>query len=166
MGLLMRDVKLINRDFVLARIGGEMGPHKNAEAKKTWQQRVSRFVSDVRSQLALAAVTVLDGTTGRAAYREGRFRQSGEVHRWMYDRISLAALLEEVGFADARVCGAGESRITGFDSYQLDRDETQVARKPDSLYLEAVKFTAADQSAADQSAADQSAAQRSAIRAA
>ncbi len=138
MGQLMRDPDLINRDFVRSRIGGEMGAHKNDGVRKTLSQRISRVFSDVRKQLALAAVTILDGSTGRAAYREGRFRQSGEIHRWMYDRVSLAALLHSLGFADATVCATHESRIPDFDSWELDRDGS-VARKPDSLYMEAIK---------------------------
>ena len=56
----------------------------------------------------------------------------------MYDRVSLASLLGELGFVDVRVCQAHESRIDSFDDYQLDRDGERV-RKPDSLFVEAVK---------------------------
>ena len=147
MGLMMRDPDLMNRDFVQARIGGEMGEHRNARVKKTVVQRISRAVAGVRKQLALLAVTMVDGSAGRVAYGEGRFRQSGEIHRWMYDRVSLAKLLQEVGFEQPRVCTAEESRITAFDSYQLDRDRQQVARKPDSLYMEGVKTAVEHQTA-------------------
>ncbi len=138
MGAAMRDSERINRDFIRARIGGESGDHRCASVKKTIKQRLTRIVADVRKSLALTAVSLLDGKSGRIAYREGRFRQSGEIHRWMYDRISLAQLMVEVGFEQPLVCRADESRIDRFDSYQLDRDGN-VARKPDSLYMESVK---------------------------
>jgi predicted SAM-dependent methyltransferase len=138
MGLLMREPELINRDFVQSRIGGEMGEHKNGRVKKTLMQKLTRIATGARKQLALAAVSLVDGAAGRAAYQEGRFRQSGEIHRWMYDRFSLARLLEEVGYAQATVQTASESFITGFDAYQLDRDQTRL-RKPDSLFMEAIK---------------------------
>lgn len=67
---------------------------------------------------------------------EVRFRSGGEIHRWMYDRISLGALLKSVGFAQTKVCGARESAIGGWAGYELDTDEKGAARKPDSLYME------------------------------
>jgi hypothetical protein len=65
----------------------------------------------------------------------------------MYDRISLAQLMVEVGFEKPIVCRADESRIDRFDSYQLDRAGT-VLRKPDSLYMESVKPALAEAPAA------------------
>ncbi|MGI9474228.1 MAG: class I SAM-dependent methyltransferase [Rubripirellula sp.] len=138
MGQAMWNSDLVNLEFVRSRIGGEMGEHKNGKTKKTVGQRLSKVFAGVRKQLALAAVTIIDGSTGRAAYREGRFRQSGEIHRWMYDHVSLADLLHEVGFKRAAVQSAESSRITDFDSYQLDRDDVGQVRKPDSLFMEAV----------------------------
>ena len=70
------------------------------------------------------------------AFDEGVFRQRGEVHRVMYDHFALSRILRQVGFADARVVNAVESRITGFSSYELDA-VGDVVRKPDSLFLEA-----------------------------
>jgi len=68
-----------------------------------------------------------------------RFRQTGENHRWMYDRVSLGRLLQESGFQDVRVCGAKESSIASFSDYNLDTDECGFVRKPDSLFMEALK---------------------------
>ncbi|MBF0450584.1 MAG: methyltransferase domain-containing protein [Candidatus Magnetomorum sp.] len=69
-----------------------------------------------------------------------RFRTSGEVHQWMYDRYSLSCLLRQAGFSDIHVCKATESKIADFSSYGLDTDETGNIRKPDSLFMEARKF--------------------------
>lgn len=71
--------------------------------------------------------------------RELKFRKQGEIHRWMYDRISLAGLLREAGFREIRVCAASESSIPEFSSYHLDTDESGVIRKPDSLFMEALR---------------------------
>jgi SAM-dependent methyltransferase len=65
-----------------------------------------------------------------------KFRDGGEVHKWMYDRYSLRRLLEQCGFTDARVCKADESRIPNFNTYLLDVDEHGAVRKPDSLFME------------------------------
>jgi len=78
-------------------------------------------------------------TTRRDPAVIAKFRDSGEVHKWMYDRLSLGRLLVECGFADARVCRADESRIADFNSYHLDTDENGETRKPDSLFMEAIK---------------------------
>lgn len=69
----------------------------------------------------------------------GRFRAGGEVHQWMYDRLSLRKLLTAASFIDFRICSAVESRIPDFPSYRLDASEEGKVRKPDSLFAEAVK---------------------------
>lgn len=88
-----------------------------------------------------AASLLVRSTCGRAAgeaFRESMFRAEGEVHRWMYDRFSLAALLEASGFENPRVVGFDESGIEGFADFGLDSWEGG-PRKPDSLYMEARK---------------------------
>jgi predicted SAM-dependent methyltransferase len=69
-----------------------------------------------------------------------RFRISGEVHQWMYDRYSLKCLLQKTGFSDIHVCKANESNIADFSDYCLDTDNLGNIRKPDSLFMEARKF--------------------------
>ena len=66
------------------------------------------------------------------------FRNSGEVHRWMYDRYSLSRLLTESGFINIQICQADESSIPDFNTYELDTCQGKV-RKPDSLFIEATK---------------------------
>ncbi len=83
------------------------------------------------------------------ALRIGQFRLSGEIHQWMYDRFSLGKLLEGAGFGGIRVCRANESRIPDFNRYLLDIEADGAVRKPDSLFMEAVKPDAGIHSAAD-----------------
>lgn len=68
-----------------------------------------------------------------------RFRASGEVHKWMYDRWSLRVLLENTGFHQIKVCAASESQIPDFARYGLDLNADGSVRKPDSLFMEARK---------------------------
>jgi predicted SAM-dependent methyltransferase len=68
-----------------------------------------------------------------------RFAARGERHQWMYDRVSLAELLEETGFRDPRRVAANESAIPGFTSHGLDADAAGRPHKPDSLFMEAVR---------------------------
>jgi len=67
-------------------------------------------------------------------------RKSGEVHRWMYDRVSLVLLLEEVGFSQCEVMTFDQSSIPNWDKYNLDISRHgPFPRKPDSLFVEGIK---------------------------
>ena len=72
-----------------------------------------------------------------------RFSNSGDRHKWMYDRISLGELLAASGFCEPRRVTAVESRIADFPAYELDADVEGAVHKPDSLFMEAVAPTAA-----------------------
>lgn len=92
----------------------------------------------VRKEFVRALIFSVGGSRLRAALDEGIFRQRGEVHRVMYDRIALARVVTECGFSGATVMAANESAIPAFSSYELDAVDG-VVRKPDSLFMEAVK---------------------------
>lgn len=65
-------------------------------------------------------------------------RQTGEAHRWMYDRLSIRLLLESAGFDEVAPTTFDQSAIPHWDRYQLDRNAAGTdARKPDSLFVEA-----------------------------
>lgn len=83
-----------------------------------------------------AAIFLAEPPAPRAALR---YAARGERHRWMYDRVSLADLLTEVGFHDIAVTDAIGSRIPGFAEACLDADDRGRPRKPDSLYVEGVR---------------------------
>lgn len=67
----------------------------------------------------------------------GRFRRAGEVHHWMYDRVSLRALLQEAGFIHFRCVGPTESAVPDWNAYELDTTADGAVCKPDSLFVEA-----------------------------
>ena len=69
----------------------------------------------------------------------GRFRQQGEVHQWMYDRLSLQRLLEQCGFIDIVQRNASESYLPDWSSFNLDTEQDGSIYKPDSLFMEAIK---------------------------
>ena len=125
-----------SRAFVVSRVGLE------AEATPAKQPRrpagLPHLSRRVREEAVALVAGALLGRDGRAAMKEGLFRRSGQVHLWMYDRLSLRRLLEQSGFRDPRRCAADQSRIPGFAGYDLDTLGGRV-RKPDSLFMEAVK---------------------------
>jgi len=102
-------------------------------------KKIFKRLSSVRTRAARAIVHGLLGEDDYRALSVGVFRQSGEVHRWMYDRYSLARSLNDTGFLDPHLCTATSSSIPGWRSYSLDADSEGAAHKPDSLYMEAVK---------------------------
>jgi SAM-dependent methyltransferase len=69
----------------------------------------------------------------------GRFRRSGEIHQWMYDRYSLGQLLKASGFTAPSRMGATESLIPGWSTYNLDTEPDGRLYKGDSLFMEAVR---------------------------
>ena len=67
----------------------------------------------------------------------GRFRRAGEVHHWMYDRVSLRELLVAAGSVHFRCVGPTESAVPGWSAYDLDTTADGEVCKPDSLFVEA-----------------------------
>jgi predicted SAM-dependent methyltransferase len=116
-------------DFVIERVGPEVINARKALRKTPGQSSSSHEQA--------AEKTDADGD--EAALKVGRFRLSGEVHQWMYDRYSLSELLKKAGFHDVRQCRADESLIPDFNRYGLDLEPDGSVRKPDSLFMEAVK---------------------------
>ena len=129
--------------FVAARLGDEgnvAGMSSPERQPFLWRsmRRMGLEATRMREDLVRAFAFLLLGKRGGKGVREGFFRSSGEIHQWMYDRYSLAQLLEGIGFTGAHQSRAGESGITGFAGYQLEILEGR-ERKPDSLYMEARK---------------------------
>lgn len=69
-----------------------------------------------------------------------QFRALGEIHLWMYDRISLALLMEEAGFEGVKKMTATESGIRKFSTFNLDAHPDGRTRKPDSLFMEGTRI--------------------------
>jgi len=116
------------REFVVDRLG--------EEASAGMAAVTAARESAGRNPLDPDTIFDAEPATPRAA---ARFAGSGERHRWMYDRISLASLLEETGFREVFQTEAATSRIAGFVDAGLDTDTTGCPRKPDSLYVEGVR---------------------------
>lgn len=137
-----------NKYFVSSRIGieAEKAWARNAELenknKSFWgkikYKKPHWFIDKFKIILAKHLVALIAGNQARQGFEEGLFRNSGEIHQWMYDRFSLQRLLKQSGFIDVYVCRAEESRIPDFNAYNLDVIESK-ARKPDSLFMEGVK---------------------------
>lgn len=120
-------------EFVLQRVGSEALRGREGLLKRDQSAEMS-------VPLATWAASEADKNVRAPSGREiGEFRNNGEVHKWMYDRYSLAVLLRLTGFREVKVCPAHESRIPNFTSYHLDVSANGKVRKPDSLFMEGLK---------------------------
>ena len=139
--LLNPDLK--NKDFIVSRIG--------QEARNIWKQdpdkapigtaRPNDKISCWSEKLKSGIVTALFGKDAAQAIRIGRFRLSGETHKFMYDEYSCRAALTQAGFAGAAQTTADKSMIPNYAKYGLDTVENSEVRKPDSIFVEAVRPT-------------------------
>jgi predicted SAM-dependent methyltransferase len=129
--------------FVAARMGtsvAQYGGQAKVEPATIKPARVSfaRVIYRLRLEIAQWIIYAISGRKSRDAFMEGLFRNSGEVHRWMYDRFSLGRLMSNAGFTEIQIVSPVESRIPDFARYKLDSADG-VVRKPDSLVMEGVK---------------------------
>lgn len=142
----LKNFGLKNKSFIMSRIGSEAEQYwcqeENLDKHSFWQKISSKkppwLMDNLRTILGQTLVRIIVGKEGKRAFDEGLFRNSGEIHRWMYDSFSLRRLLEKAGFKEVLACRANASRIPDFNSYALDVVEGKV-RKPDSLFMEGIK---------------------------
>ncbi|MBK8858914.1 MAG: methyltransferase domain-containing protein [Opitutaceae bacterium] len=124
-------------EWVRARIGDEFdkaaaNPEARPQPAAPGLRRKVRDWLDGRARRRLG----LD----RSEVDEARFRQTGEMHRWMYDRISLSTLLAAIGFTDVTVVQADVSRIRDWSGNGRHLDIGPAGlRRPDSLFIEALR---------------------------
>jgi predicted SAM-dependent methyltransferase len=117
------------------RLGYEISNAPMQDGKQTKKQWLTAAASDP----LFANEHLFKRRAAMTKQQIGEFRSSGEVHLWMYDAVSLEALLQKHGFQQPEVMGADGSGLPAFTSYELDTLPDGNARKPDSLYMEARK---------------------------
>jgi len=144
MGRYLMQPRLRNREFVFSRIGSEATNFLNTIKRRRsflkviTEMKLSAAITLMRRLTAQVMAGLAAGARGRRAFQTGAFRESGEVHLWMYDRYSLRRLMIRAGFANVILRSADESAIPNFNSYELDIVNGHI-RKPDSLFMEGSK---------------------------
>lgn len=117
----------VDQAYVLARGGEEFRPHLGEAARLKPRREPGAWT---RARRRIQARLGL----GR---RKGP-RETGELHRWAYDRYSLGRLLEQVGLGGVEQQPFDRSAIPEWERWRLDAaPDGRGPRKPDSLYLEA-----------------------------
>jgi SAM-dependent methyltransferase len=135
MGDFLRNRPWREHAGIRARVGTGIKAAADAPAAGRRYRPAARLFARLR--FAMAALWLNRREAG--ILREARFRAAGEVHRWMYDRASLAHMLQACGFVDPTRRSATESALAGFSGYALDTTSDGRVRHPDSLYMEARK---------------------------
>jgi predicted SAM-dependent methyltransferase len=135
----IKDTTKNNDDFIVERNGYEIvrlfeifREKQNHSVHKT-QSGLSGLKSKIKASL-LRFILKNDYN----ALQIGKFRLSGEIHQWMYDRYSLSELLVKQGFSNTKVVSVDESQILNWKSFELEIRNGKI-RKPDSLFMEAQK---------------------------
>jgi SAM-dependent methyltransferase len=107
------------------------------------QERHDGFIARMIEQLVR---TEAHGTSLQPPVRRrlenlllGSASKRGETHRWMYDAVSLARLLDITGFVDINSVEYNRSAVPGWSLTGLDTDALGNEYKTDSLYMEAKK---------------------------
>jgi SAM-dependent methyltransferase len=153
----LRRADLANEEYILKRLGAEA--KIILDRAKLERAQAGQALGKVSSSRALKMIhqlrRVLRAVKSPRAWREqalrlllgdeyqtlllGRFRLSGEVHRWMWDSCSLGNALRDCGFEAVEVRDATSSSVENWASYLLDTEADGSVRKPDSLFIEARK---------------------------
>jgi SAM-dependent methyltransferase len=134
--IVIPDLEQIARGYLEALTRLDIGEQQAREEhqrtiNELFDQMVRREGAGTRQQppLVRALERVFRGDASKA----------GETHRWMYDRYSLADLLQQVGFRDITQQQADASIISSWNKFGLDLEPDSTAYKPGSLYMEASK---------------------------
>lgn len=138
-GFLIKELKTgrFDKNFVIQQNGEELAvffendsqTNEKGTSKSLWQKIAEKGLQ----KSFIAAWRKLQGL-----YKKPDPRQTGEAHKWLYDRLSLKILLEENGFADFSVKTFDQSAIPDWTSYRLDHSlHGSYPHKPDSIYIEA-----------------------------
>jgi SAM-dependent methyltransferase len=143
MGRYLFQETIINEDFVFQRIGGEGRDIRKSFFASKEAMHMNRnipleqnFFEKQKMKLKKYLLKRLHIDT--EVYKIGQFRVGGEIHQWMYDRYSITGLLKSKKASDISIRDAFMSNIINWAEYNID-GKNQIARKPDSLFIECLK---------------------------
>lgn len=140
-GVHESDRSMIN--FVFERIG-QLLPLENDNLNKTFLEKCFGVLKSIRKIKNLARIVYIESVLlllPRSLTAQMFSRASlGEKHLWIYDFTDLKQQLEAAGFSCVQKMSCSESRIVGFEKYDLDVNEGGHPRHGvESMYVEAVK---------------------------
>jgi predicted SAM-dependent methyltransferase len=138
-----------NQAFVLERIGtegknlietGKQQRNQPIDSSSNWFNSIYRFIRYPNCRRNALHKLFLN-QSDYEALQIGRFRLSGEIHQWMYDRYSLTQLLKQSGLTEITPQTATTSKISNWQAFNLDTEPDGSTYKSDSLFMESTKPT-------------------------
>lgn len=100
--------------------------------------RVRAFVEQMTRREAAGSAAQSPGRRRLENLILGDARKRGETHQWMWDRLNLAAVLNETGFKRPEVVDYRTSLIPDWPLTGLDQEPAGNEYRPGSLYMEAI----------------------------
>jgi predicted SAM-dependent methyltransferase len=130
--------RIVNEDTVRTRMGYEFTSFRSRlESTRRRSTDDKPMKSPLKNKVKSLAKKALQTIKERS--KTINFRRAGEIHQWMYDRLSLKLLLEQCGFENVQRVDAYTTMIEGWEEYkELDQEAGKI-RKPDSLFMEGIK---------------------------
>lgn len=125
------------KDYIIERLG-HIGDGLFEPKNRIAPQR-KKSISSIGRRIYNKIFKILLLSEKEREYLEiGRFRSSGEVHYWMYDKVFLKNILVDANFKTVEFTTAFESNIPRWEMNNLDIVNNKVLHNS-SIYAEAVK---------------------------
>jgi predicted SAM-dependent methyltransferase len=124
--------------MVRSKLGGEMAPWLRQHKDSPVVRGMSGIYLDIAASQSPKAPKGIRAMLA-SLLRSDDPAVTGELHRWMYDEVSLRVALEQAGFADIRRVSYDKSSIPHWSTFGFDCDSRGIPYMPDSLWMEAVK---------------------------
>lgn len=136
---------IANREYIESRIGVINDyANKSSETKKILSKikklTIEKIVDRIRNNVVYGFIYLTCGRKIAKNFLQALFRQSGELHKSIWDEYSLSNALMKSGFTNITICTPFKSGILGFNDSGLDvvLGSNDVYR-PHSLYIEGQK---------------------------
>ena len=133
----LRQEHLTTKSYIRKRLG--LVANQYFKKNNTSVTKRGEYPQDNPHKIFRALVKLLFKQSFVQSFDEAFFRNTGELHKMMYDKYSLRTMLTHNGFINVKPVTAFTSEIINFNRYDLDTLRGKV-RKADSLFMEARKF--------------------------
>jgi predicted SAM-dependent methyltransferase len=140
----LKKKNIVNQDFIIERCGTEVKNIWEELAKNDANIAQPSFVKKVfwflkYGQYRMDTIHSFLFPKRHQLFLDARFRNSGEIHQWMYDRYSIKHLMTSLNLKDVKAFGAVDSHLESWSDYRLDNEANGSTYKPDSLFMEGIK---------------------------
>lgn len=125
--------------MVRSEPGGEMAKWLHEHRQSPLVQGMKGICTEIAEHNALAVPRKRILTGLISLFQSSNPASTGELHRWMYDEISLSQLFEKAKFREVHRISHLSSGIPNWASYELDNNSDGSPYHPESIWIEAIK---------------------------